>query len=114
METNRYADQKLQQETNEHARLKRWKPTTCAEIRKFIGLMIWMVMVKKPLVRCWSKDSIYNFAFPRSQMPRNRFELLFFCNFYRSISRKGLIIHIYSLAVRDGTNQHLQVCKVSK
>ncbi|KAK2577102.1 hypothetical protein KPH14_006269 [Odynerus spinipes] len=29
-ETNRYAEQKLHQgETNEHARLSRWKPTTC-------------------------------------------------------------------------------------
>ncbi|XP_043505738.1 piggyBac transposable element-derived protein 4-like [Polistes fuscatus] len=75
-ETNRYAEQKLQQETTEHARSKRWKPTTCAEIKKFIGLMIWMGLVKTPLVTCWSKDPIYNFAFPRSQMSRNRFELL--------------------------------------
>ncbi|KAI4476225.1 hypothetical protein M0804_013765 [Polistes exclamans] len=40
IEANRYAEQKLQQETTEHARLKRWKPTTCVEIKKFIGLMI--------------------------------------------------------------------------
>ncbi|XP_014484795.1 PREDICTED: piggyBac transposable element-derived protein 4-like [Dinoponera quadriceps] len=75
-ETNRYAEQKLQQETTEHARLNRWKPTTSAEIKKFIGLMIWMGLVQTPLVRCWSTDPIYNFPFPRSKMSRNRFKLL--------------------------------------
>ncbi|KAI4473362.1 hypothetical protein M0804_015378 [Polistes exclamans] len=75
-ETNRYAEQKLQQEMTEHARLKRWKPTTCVKIKKCIVLMIWMGLVQTPLVTCWSKEPIYNFAFPRSQMPRNRFELL--------------------------------------
>ncbi|XP_015598053.1 piggyBac transposable element-derived protein 4 [Cephus cinctus] len=51
-ETNRYAEQKLQQEMTEHARLNRWKPTNSAEINKFIELMIWMGLVQTPLVRC--------------------------------------------------------------
>ncbi|KAI4473753.1 hypothetical protein M0804_015201, partial [Polistes exclamans] len=75
-ETNRYAEQKLQKETTENARLKRWKPTTCVEIKEFIVLMIWMGLVQTPLVTCWSKEPINNFAFPCSQMTRNRFELL--------------------------------------
>ncbi|KAI4476206.1 hypothetical protein M0804_013792 [Polistes exclamans] len=75
-ETNRYAEQKLQQETIKNARFKRWKPTTCVEIKEFIVLMIWMGLVQTPLVTCWSKEPINNFAFPCSQMTRNRFELL--------------------------------------
>nr|XP_012151017.1 PREDICTED: piggyBac transposable element-derived protein 4-like [Megachile rotundata] len=78
-EPNKYAEQKLhQQKMTEHARLNRWKPTTSAEIRKFIGLLIWMGLVQTPLVRCWSMDPIYmySFPFPRSKMSRNRFELL--------------------------------------
>ena len=76
-ETNRYAEQKLHQdEMTDHARMNRWKPTTSEEIKKFIGLMIWMGLVQTPLVTCWSTDPIYNFPFPRSRMSRNRFELL--------------------------------------
>ena len=52
-ETNRYAEQKLHQdEMTDHARMNRWKPTTSEEIKKFIGLMIWMGLVQTPLVTC--------------------------------------------------------------
>lgn len=51
-ETNRYADQKLLQHANtEHARIKRWKPTTSEEIKTFIGLMIWMGLAQIPFIR---------------------------------------------------------------
>lgn len=53
IETNRYAEQKLlERETTDYARQNRWKPTTSEEIKKFIGLMIWMGLVQTPLRRC--------------------------------------------------------------
>ncbi|KAL2714363.1 piggyBac transposable element-derived protein 4-like isoform X1 [Vespula squamosa] len=72
-ETNRYAEQKLHQ----HEMIgQREKSTTSKEIIKFIELMVWMSLVQKPLVRCWSTNPIYNFPLPRSRMSRNRFKLL--------------------------------------
>ncbi|XP_048508002.1 piggyBac transposable element-derived protein 4-like [Athalia rosae] len=76
-ETNRYAKNKLDHNTSSaHARMNRWKPTNCEEMKIFIGLLLWMGLVQVPLTKYWSTDSLYNFPFPRSKMSRNRFELL--------------------------------------
>ena len=48
-EMNRYANQKFfQHASTEHARIKRWKRTTSAEIKTFIELIIWMGLVQTP------------------------------------------------------------------
>ena len=76
-ETNSCADQKLLHHSmTDHARMRRWKPTTFEEMKAFIGLLIWMGPVQTPLTKCWSTDPIYNFPLPRSKMSRNRFELI--------------------------------------
>ncbi|XP_017795921.1 PREDICTED: piggyBac transposable element-derived protein 4-like [Habropoda laboriosa] len=76
-ETNRYAEQKLlEHKTTGHAGQNKWNLTTSEEIKKFIGLMIWMGLVQTPLKKCWSTDPVYNFSLPRSTMSRNRFEEL--------------------------------------
>lgn len=76
-ETNRYAEQKLlEHKTTGHAGQNKWNLTTSEEIKKFIGLMIWMGLVQTPLKKCWSTDRLYNIPLPRSTMSRNRFEKL--------------------------------------
>ncbi|KAI4481596.1 hypothetical protein M0802_013906 [Mischocyttarus mexicanus] len=56
-ETNKYAEQKLlEHKTTGHAGQNKWNLTTSEEIKKFIGLMIWMGLVQAPLKKCWSTD----------------------------------------------------------
>ncbi|KAI4476608.1 hypothetical protein M0802_014850 [Mischocyttarus mexicanus] len=52
-ETNRYAEQKLlEHKTTGLAGQNKWNVTTSEEIKKFIGLMIWMGLVQTPLKKC--------------------------------------------------------------
>ena len=77
-ETNRYAQQKIgSSHVTRRSRLKSWKVTTHDEIRKLIGLMIYMGIVTLPEVSLyWSKKKIYVGSFASRVMSRERFELL--------------------------------------
>lgn len=78
-ETNRYADQvKIEKEGKQYARINMRSPTNREEIQKFLILLIWMGLVPiGNIADYWgTKSPIYKFEFPRSIMPRNRFQLL--------------------------------------
>lgn len=77
-QTNKYALQKLDNATlSQGARMSKWKPTNSAEMKKFLGLLLWMGLVKvNPVANYWSKNTLYNFKLPSTVMSRNRFEIL--------------------------------------
>lgn len=77
-QTNIYATRKvLDNDATPGSRLREWTPTTNAEIRKFLGLIAWMGLVKMPSIAdYWSKDEIFSNNFANKIMSRNRFELL--------------------------------------
>lgn len=83
LETNRYAQQKLNESRlTPGSRMHKWKPTNPEEIKQFLGLLLWMGLVKvSPIANYWAKNELYNFRLPRQIMSRNRFELLL-CNFH--------------------------------
>ncbi|XP_053949337.1 piggyBac transposable element-derived protein 1-like [Anastrepha ludens] len=78
LETNRYAEQQLiAKELKRESGMKKWTPTNSDEMKKFLGLVLWM-----GLVRCgsipshWSTSEIYKNNVAPKVMPRNRFELI--------------------------------------
>lgn len=78
-ETNRNAQQVHGKKgsTTKKSRLSAWKPTTLEEIRKFIGLLLYMGLVKYPSIESyWSKKPIYKNAVAPQVMSRNRFQSL--------------------------------------
>lgn len=78
-ETNLYATQYLIREKDipPNSRLHDWTPTDPVEMRKFIGLLGWMGLVKVPeLTNYWSRSELFSFSLPKTVMSRNRFELL--------------------------------------
>lgn len=77
-ETNRYAEQQLNSvHVTRGSRKKKWVPTNDREMKKFLGIMLWMGLVKAGLLEdYWSKKPIYNFGVPAKTMSRNRFQLL--------------------------------------
>lgn len=77
-ETNKYADQVLQNtKITRRSRLKCWTPTNAHEIKKFLGLIIAMGLVRKPKLELyWSKKTIYDYPFICNNMSRDRFSLL--------------------------------------
>jgi hypothetical protein len=77
-ETNRYASQCIANTTiTRTSALKNWKDTTSAELRKFIGLLIYMGLVPKPqILLYWSKSALYEERFAPQVMSRDRFQML--------------------------------------
>jgi len=77
-ETNRFAEQYLSSVAiKPQARSANWHPTNNSEMRKFLGLLYLMGIVKKPEIRhYWSSDPVMGTPVVNSIMPRNRFELL--------------------------------------
>ena len=77
-ETNKYADREIAKITSKpHSRLKKWSPTNSEEIKQFLGLILWMGLVRLgSLENYWSKKIIYQQAIPTSVLSRNRFQLL--------------------------------------
>ena len=78
-ETNLYATQHLGtlDDVGPRSRLHRWTPTDISEIKRFIGLIGWMGLVKVPkLSDYWDTSELYSFELSKTAMPRNRFELL--------------------------------------
>lgn len=76
-ETNRYAAQKLADPKLEvNARLRKWKDTNPEELKIFIGILLWMGLVRMPnLHSYWSTKNIY-YNKIKTIMSRNRFQLL--------------------------------------
>lgn len=77
-ETNKYAEEYVNKgAVTRFSRKKNWIPTTDFEMKKFLGLLLWMGLVKVGCLKdYWSKDSLYNFSIPGKLMSRNRFQLL--------------------------------------
>ena len=51
-----------------------WTPTNADEMRKFLGLLIVMGLVRKPRMELyWSKKSMYDYPFVYQNMTRDRF-----------------------------------------
>ena len=74
-ETINYADQEIAKITPKpYSRLKKWSPTNSEEIKQFLGLILWMGLVRLgSLENYWSKKRIYQQAIPTSVFSRNRF-----------------------------------------
>jgi len=74
-ETNRFAEQFLRKMTlKSKSRAHNWSHT---EMKKFLGLLLTMGMVKKSLIAdYWSTDPILSTPVFNASMPRDRFELL--------------------------------------
>ena len=85
IETNRYADQEINRRRplRRHSRYNKWKPVTAEEMKKFIGILFLMGIVKLPRIDLyWSRDSLYRFNGFSMVMSRNRFqEILRFWHF---------------------------------
>ncbi|XP_067128135.1 piggyBac transposable element-derived protein 4-like [Centruroides vittatus] len=77
-QTNIYAAQSLAGKTiTKSSRLRLWKDTNTGEMKKFLGLLLWMGLVRYPkLTDYWSKKRIYKNDIAPQTMSRNRFELL--------------------------------------
>ena len=76
-ETNRNARQKIAEGLTEHSRLKSWADTDVAEMKLFIGILLWMGLVKLPRISSyWSRDKLYINGVASAVMTRNRFQLL--------------------------------------
>ena len=69
-ETNRYAQQKRAANPN----LRRWTPVSVKDIKKFLGLRVFMSLDARPTLRkYWSKRTVWKCFVPRI-LTRSRFE----------------------------------------
>lgn len=60
-ETNRYAGQLLSTPLRRHSRLNAWKETNTAEIKQFLGIIMWMGIEHLPTIQnYWAKKGIYS------------------------------------------------------
>ena len=60
-----------------HSRFNIWFETNVDEMRKFIGILLHMVIVRLLQNKCyWKTDDYFNITFFGSVMPKNRFKLL--------------------------------------
>ena len=74
-ETNRFADQSKRH--TKYARQNKWTPTTDEEIKKFLGLTMWMGLVRlSSIPDYWSNQGIYKQHIPSTIMSRNRYQML--------------------------------------
>lgn len=77
--TNNYAIEQITKnpEVTKGARIRQWVPTNSEEMKRFLGLLIYMGLVRVPkLSDYWSSDEITGQQFPKKVMSRNRFEIL--------------------------------------
>lgn len=84
-ETNRYAAQSLssdnlpRKQAKKH-RLHQWVNTTVHELKKILGLVLWMGLVKHGSIgEYWSTAPLLSNQVASNVMPRNRFQLLLSC-----------------------------------
>ncbi|KAE9523001.1 hypothetical protein AGLY_016632 [Aphis glycines] len=78
IETNSNAEQFLSKiRLSKASRFSKWVPTNYNEIKKLIGLLLWMGLVQMPSIESyWSTKSRYINNISGKTMPRNRFELI--------------------------------------
>lgn len=77
-ETNSNADSVISKlRLSRRSRLKNWKPTNPDEMKKFLGLLMWMGLVPLPKITdYWSNNTLYKNEVARNVMSRNRFQLI--------------------------------------
>jgi len=64
-------------ELSDHSQIQNWTDTNAAEMRRFMGLLLWMGLVKMPALKCyWQTSSLYQNGVASSVMTQNRFQLL--------------------------------------
>jgi len=78
IETNRNAQQMLSsQRISRGSRFSSWEPITKEDIEHFLGLLLWMELVKMPsLSDYWNKAERYQNKVASKTMSRNKFELI--------------------------------------
>lgn len=79
IETNRNAQQVIAKlgKPKSKSRLSLWKPVTLSEMRKFLGIVLYMGLVRYPNIEAyWSTHPIYKNNLIPKIMPRNRFQSL--------------------------------------
>ena len=81
-ETNRYADQQIDEmiasgRMKRHSRAKKWNEVTREEMKQFLGLMFLTGIIQKPELQLyWSTESVLATPYFGSVMSRNRFEAI--------------------------------------
>ncbi|XP_045126108.1 piggyBac transposable element-derived protein 4-like [Portunus trituberculatus] len=87
-QTNIYSQQKINAAPlTRRSRLIAWKPTTRNEIKKFLGIILYMGIVGMPDISSyWSKNKLYAGSYISSVMTRERFEILLRCIHFRDNS----------------------------
>ncbi|XP_055918628.1 piggyBac transposable element-derived protein 4-like [Eupeodes corollae] len=81
LQTNLNANQSLSRSTvTRRSRMKKWDDTNVPEIRKFLGLVIYIAIIKYPAISLyWKTNQFYKNNFVPHVMSRNRFQLLLKC-----------------------------------
>ena len=80
-ETNRYAEQYLERKGGINnlppkARARKWTPVTLVEMRAFIGLILYMGLVRLPTYEMyWSNEELFQLGI-KKVMSRDRFQLI--------------------------------------
>ncbi|KAL8567072.1 hypothetical protein ACOMHN_027499 [Nucella lapillus] len=91
--TNLYAQQFLEANPNlpPHARAKDWTPVDAGEMKRFLGLVLLMGIVKLPTIALyWSRRVLYRFGVFSSVMTKNRFQLILqFLHFHDNATMPG-------------------------
>lgn len=102
--TNCYANKTTIMTTmRRSSRLKDWKDCDEQEMKKFIGLLMWMGLKKLPKISdYWSRNPLYENKLAGSTMSRNRFELLLRCwhfedTYYHNTPRNDKLIKVRRL-----------------
>ncbi|XP_022177033.1 piggyBac transposable element-derived protein 5-like [Myzus persicae] len=76
-ETNRYAAELLKSVVSPHSRLKQWETVTPTEMKKFLGIIMWMGLChKSSIASYWKTNNIIYISDIPKFMKRKRFELL--------------------------------------
>ena len=78
VETNRFAEQNIASKPKlRHVRMNKWNKTDPEEIKKFLGLTMWMGLVPLGhLEYYWSQNGVYKMTVPHAMISRNRFQAL--------------------------------------
>ena len=86
--TNLYVQQCTSTHTTRSSSQTVWKPTNGEKIKKFLGLIIWMGLVKKgKIANYWSTNPLYKNEVAPNIMSRNRFqELLRYIHFVNNVT----------------------------
>ena len=77
-ETNRYAHQVIKNgKSKQESRLNNWTDTSNVEIRRFLGLLCWMELVKMSSIDSyWRTSAMFRNCIAPKIMTKNRFQLL--------------------------------------